>query len=167
MIRCPSDPKCDPNPLWSYKNKKRGFRCLWGHDQGFPSPHKSLRSPSAEEWTSLSSANCASPATLPLLAAIRAGDSHPVLPLFADLHEHCAHDTCTRHETMAFTFKYSDLATPHSLAEPANVLDRDARVSASVVDNNGPCNVNIPEADGMPSLKTYKQVDGRIGTCGG
>jgi hypothetical protein len=56
---------------------------------------------------------------------------------------------------------------PRSPPEPADVLDRHARVPRLVVDHHGARDAHVPEADRVPPLQAHEQVDGRVGARGG
>lgn len=60
---------------------------------------------------------------------------------------------------MAFALEDPDFASTHRLAQPPDVVNRNPSISASVVDDHGSVNVNIAEANRLPTLQADQQVN--------
>lgn len=93
-------------------------------------------------------------------------DGGPILPIGSHLGEHVAHDLGAGHEAMLLALENADLALAHQLAEPAHVVDGDARVLAAVVDDDGAVDVLVAEADGVFGFEADDEVGGRVGVEG-
>ena len=91
-------------------------------------------------------------------------DATPLLPLAADFHEDAAHDMGAGHQAVAFALENSHLAPPHRLAQPLDILHRDTGITSPMVDDNWSGDVDISETNCVSTLKTNKQVHGRVGT---
>jgi len=99
----------------------------------------------------------------PIVPSLPLNDSHPVLPLFRDLHQYASHHARTGHQSMTLTLQYPDLAPSHRLSQPFDIFHWHSRVSTTVMDHHRACDIDIPESDSLSPLKAHKQIDGRIG----
>lgn len=63
---------------------------------------------------------------------------------------------------MTFALQDPDFASSHRFAKPPDIVDRDASISASMVDYNRSVDVNIPEANRLSTLETDQQVNCRV-----
>lgn len=87
----------------------------------------------------------------------------PVFPLLGNFGQDTTHDTGGGHETVALAFKDSYLAAPHGLAQPLDILHRHASVLAAVLDDHRSGDVHVAESDGLATLKTDQEINGRVG----
>lgn len=87
----------------------------------------------------------------------------PVLPFLGDFAQHIAHDNSRCHQAMAFTLEDANFTPPHRPAQPPDIVHRNARVAAPVVDNDFSVNVNVTETNCLSALKADQQVHSWIG----
>jgi hypothetical protein len=68
---------------------------------------------------------------------------------------------------MALAFKDPNLTTSHRLTQPPDIINGDAGISASVVDNNVAGDINIAKSNRLAAFQANDEVHRGICICGG
>lgn len=82
--------------------------------------------------------------------------NHPIFPLLGNFHENIAHHRRRGHQSVAFVLENPDLAAPHGLAKPSDVIHRDTRIPTPMVDDNVSCDIHVPEANRLVAFQAHQ-----------
>jgi hypothetical protein len=87
----------------------------------------------------------------------------PIFPFACDFSQNVAHDLCASHEAVLFAFENANFAFAHEFAEPAYVVDGNARVFAAMVDDDGAVNIFVAKADCLLGFEADHEIRGGVG----
>jgi len=102
-----------------------------------------------------------------ICASFTLDNGGPVIPFFGNFGENTAHHSGRCHETVAFALDDSHFTASHCFAQPLDVFHGHTAIFATVMDNHGPSDINITEANGLAAFQTGQQVNGWVGIRGG